>query len=517
MDTALQRPSAYRHPAGRIVRIETPISVVYLAGRFAYKIKKPVKLDFVDFSHLAARQYYCEEELRLNRRLARRLYLGVIPIVAIGRRYQVGARGHAVDYAVRMKRFDEHEVFASLLANDKLSHLEMDRLATRLLEFHRHAAKKLPQRTLGSAALVRSQIEAVLASLERESSAQDASSVLAAVRAWCRKTLDQLAEHFAVRNAGGFVRECHGDLHLSNILRQGKQAVMFDCIEFSTALRWIDVASDLSFLLMDLEAHGRSDLATRLLNRSLELGGDYAGLAAMRFYIVYRALVRGLVATLAAKRSSRLSGHADSAPYLALAARKVLAPHPALLLLHGYSGSGKTVASQALAPLIGAICLSSDVERKRNQVFRPPDSSALPAAAYTPTEIDANYDKLLELVSLVLQAAYSAIVDASFLKQAHRTRFIELAQSRSIPCFILDLHANPAHLAKRIRLRASDVRQLSDADENVLAMQYANADALSGEECMRTLTFDTDVAPESMQQAAYWQTLLDRLPAPDRA
>ncbi len=363
IDAALQRPCSYRHPAGRIRRIETHISVIYLAGRFAYKIKKPVDLGFVDFADVDARQHDCNEEVRLNRRLARRLYLGVVPVVRLGRILKVDAQGTPVEHAVRMRRFDERQLFSGLLTRGELGFAQIDRVAERLAAFHRCASTTPPRSMLGTATFLRTQMETVLTSLEREAG----TLVRAGVRQWCEREAARLAGHFEARRAGGFVRECHGDLHLDNIVRKGNDAILFDCIEFSEAFRWIDVASDLAFLMMDLQAHGRDDLASALLNGWLQRTGDFGALPALRFYIVYRALVRALVEVLKARGSSAAHSLARARDYVACAARIASAPQPYLLLCHGYSGSGKSVASQALATRIGEIRLSSDTERKRQR------------------------------------------------------------------------------------------------------------------------------------------------------
>jgi aminoglycoside phosphotransferase family enzyme len=252
----------------------------------------------------------------IHRPLARRLYLGVVPVVRLGRIRKIGARGTPVEHAVRMKRFDERELFSHLLTRGELGVAQIDRVAERLAAFHRCAATPSPRSMLGTATFVRTQMETVLTSLEQEAR----SLVPAGLRQWCEREAARLAGHFEARRAGGFVRECHGDLHLDNIVRKGNDAVMFDCIEFSDALRWIDVASDLAFPLMDLLAHGRDDLASALLNGWLQQTGDFGALPALRFYIVYRALVRALVEALKARGPSAVNGLARARNYVACAA-----------------------------------------------------------------------------------------------------------------------------------------------------------------------------------------------------
>ncbi|TDN63219.1 bifunctional aminoglycoside phosphotransferase/ATP-binding protein [Paraburkholderia sp. BL10I2N1] len=513
VDNAMQRAGSYRHPAGRIRRIETHISVIYLAGRFAYKVKKPVNPGFVDLTRPAARLRYCNEEVRLNRRLARGLYLEVVPIVSTGRSFRVGGPGKAAGHAVKMRRFAEADVFSQLLECGELGVPHVARFACELAAFHGHASgaqqRNAPRTAFGSSALVREQMTGVLNALEREAPAL----VPVEVHLWCQQEATRLAPHFDARRRMGFVRECHGDLHLDNIMRKGGDIAMFDCIEFSDALRWIDVASDLAFPLMDLKVRGHDDLAAHLLNDWLQLTGDFGALSVMRFYMVYRALVRALVAILKAPVARTADGYASARAYVAFARRTVRADPPCLLLCHGYSGSGKSAASAALAPLIGAIRLSSDVERKRERPLSRPVFRALPAAAYTSHAIHTHYTALLAITRDALVAGYPMLVDATFLKELDRRRFIELANMLSMPVFILNFHARPRTLVERVRGRASGPFQTSDAGTLVLVRQLANEEPLSPEECLMTISFDTDVARNSFGHLQYWQPLLEQLGA----
>lgn len=507
IDRALQRPCTYSHPAGRILRIETHISVIYLAGRYAYKLKKPVDPGFVDFTRPALRLRACKDEVRLNRRLASELYCGVEKIVRKGRAYKVGQQGHVVEYAVKMRRFHEQEVFDALLARGELGFAEIDALAERLAGFHRCAAHIAPSGSFGSASTVRAQTRAVLDSFERETGVP----VPHALRSWCDVEGERLTAHFEARRVGGYVRECHGDLHLANVVRRRKRVLMFDCIEFSDAFRWIDVVSDLSFLLMDLRAHGRDDLAARLLNGWLQQTGDFAALPALRYYVVYRALVRALVATLKTRSCPAGDGLAQANRYLQLAGRLIAKPRPCLLLCHGYSGSGKSMASAALVNLIGAIRLSSDTERKRPRPFALPDTRPLPRATYSTRAIDRHYGTLLELTRQALSAGYPVLVDATFLKHQHRSRFAALGEALAIPVLLLDFHARTCLLAERVTRRVAQAQAESDAGPLVLVRQLANEEPLSLEEMADTVWFDTEVPSNVFDHIEYWHALLERL------
>ncbi|WP_043277198.1 bifunctional aminoglycoside phosphotransferase/ATP-binding protein [Burkholderia pseudomallei] len=511
IDAALRRASTYPHPAGPIVRIETHLSVVYLVGRFAYKRLKPFDFGFANFSELAARRRACEAELALNRPLAAPIYLAAGPLVRRARGLRLFGAGAAVDHVVRMRRFDERMLFSRLLARGALDAADIDAAATRLAAYHLHAPRDIPRRAYGSARELRRQLDDMLAPLERALGA----ALPASLRAWCVRRCDELAAHLDARRADGYVRACHGDLHLNNVVKRGRDALMFDCIDFDDALRWIDVINDLSFLLMDLHAHDRAALAHRLLNRWLDETGDFAGLAALPLYVAYRALVRALVATMraggdAAARAARIE---RARRYVDVAAHAARARRPCLLLCHGYSGSGKSVASRALADVSGAIRLSSDSERKRARPFAAVDARPLPASAYTPQQIDAQYERLRALARDVLRAGYTALVDATFLSHARRARFFALARELGVSVYVLDFHASRACLERRVDARAAARDDHSDAGAAVLATQRASADPLDADERARTIGFDTDVPLATLRSAGYWRPVLDALDA----
>ena len=507
IDSAMQRACTYRHPAGRIVRIKTHISIVYLAGRFAYKIIKPVAPGFADFTAPETRRRCCEAQLQLNRPLARGLYLGVLPITRRGRTVTLESGGRAIEHAVKMRRFDEAGLFSSLARSGALSLHDIDGAAHRLAAWHRHAPRDAPLARYGSAALFKAQIEAVSVALQAGCGEPD----LPEIAAWCGQQLAQRSAAIDRRRANGLVRACHGDLHLDNVMRWRGEISMFDCIDFDDALRWIDIANDIAFLVMDLRARAGTRLSNRLLNRWLEASGDYAALEPMPLYIVYRALVRALVAHLHSKSGSSPGAAAatrDAARYIEIAAAGTRRPPPVLLLCHGFSGSGKSVASRALAELSGAVCLSSDVERKRMESIAAADIR-LDATHYTTEARHAVYDHLLRLASAVLQAGYSAIVDATFLEHRHRSAFFALGERLGVCVRILDFRATPHVMAERIGVRRRNQRDASDADTSTLSRQLATAEPLTSVETAQTFAFNTVVPVAAFDEPAYWTRVLD--------
>ena len=343
--------------------IETHISWVILAGEFAYKIKKPVNLGFVDFSSLEARRRACLEELRLNRRLTPELYLDVQVIHGNVDEPTLESRGPILEYAVKMKRFPPDSLVAGAPA-DRLTRREIDDLAALVAEFHRG----LPRSTSGQPWGLPDQIWAPAAdSLDQLGgllSDDDGKRSLNRVRAFLEEQFHRNRQVMERRHAEGAVRECHGDLHLGNLVRIGGRIVPFDALEFNPALRWIDVMNEVAFLVMDLDTHGRQDLAFRFLNRYLDASGDHDGLRVLPFYLGYRALVRAKVRAMS---PPGLAGGARPAVdnLLTYAGDPQSGRKPVLVLMSGLSGSGKSWLAAQLAESLPAIHVRSDVERKR--------------------------------------------------------------------------------------------------------------------------------------------------------
>ncbi len=313
------RPDAYLHDCDRIELVETHISWVLLTGTFVYKIKKPVDFGFLDFSTLALRRRYCEEEVRLNRRFAESLYLDVVPITLTDGVARFGGDGEPVEYAVRMRQFPGEMQLDRLLAAGALAAEELAAFGGTLATVHDTLPRVAADAKFGSA-------EAVLDPIT-ENFLQVRQSLFASVRpqqidgleAWSNARHAELVPTIERRRRDGFVRECHGDMHLSNLVRLDDGIHAFDCIEFSEALRWIDVISDAAFLIMDCEVRNRSDLAYAFLDRYLEHTGDYRAGALLGFYLVYRSMVRAKVAALQAQRADdadllrRFQSHVDFA------------------------------------------------------------------------------------------------------------------------------------------------------------------------------------------------------------
>jgi aminoglycoside phosphotransferase family enzyme/predicted kinase len=510
--TRLNRRECFPHPIGRVQLIETHISWVVLSGTYAYKIKKPVNLGFVDFTTLGLRRYYCEEELRLNRRLAPDLYLEVVEIRGTPDAPRISGTGPLLDCAVKMREFPQDALAARLLERGRFGAPETDALARRIAQFHAAAPAAISDARLGSAAAVLApaldnfhEMQPLLVQ------ARDKAALLA-LEQWTRHEFEARRSAIEARRQQGFVRECHGDLHLGNIAVIGGAPVPFDCIEFNDAFRWIDVMSEVAFLFMDLVDREHPELAWRFLNRYLEQSGDYGGLEVFRFYLVYRALVRAKIHLLRSRQPYQLVSARSRLKlafngYVRLAESLSQPAAAALYITHGVSGSGKTTATDGLLEQAGAVRVRSDIERKRLHGLDPlaRSGSSVGAGIYTPQATAATYARLEQLAQIILTHGYSVVVDAAFLKRAEREPFRAFAERSRVPLTILGFDAPDSVLRQRVAQRAARGGDASEAGVVVLERQLAAREPPAAEEIPFTLKIDS-----TRPVAGAWQALLKR-------
>ncbi len=485
---ALHRPACYSHPVRDIRLVETHISWVLLTGPYAYKIKKPVNLGFLDFSTLEKRHFYCEEELRLNRRLAPSLYLGVVPIAGTPTAPVPGGAGTVIEYAVKMIQFPEAARLDRMLARSELRPEHVDLLAQELAEFHGRIAIAGTDKPFGDPEHVHEPVTQNFTQIRTRIETQDQAQ-LRRLEIWSETSFAELRRTLENRKCDGFIRECHGDAHLANMVWHEQRVMLFDCLEFNDNLRWIDVMSELAFLVMDLDDRGRLDLARRVLNAYLEHTGDYAGLAVFRFYQVYRALVRAKVACIRLGQAGlsgneKKQGEAEYRGYTNLAERYTRHAPPALIITHGLSGSGKTWLSQQLLEFIDVIRVRSDIERKRLHGLAPIErsGSGLDRGIYSSNASERTYARLAELATMILRTGHSVIVDAAFLQRGQRDRLHAVAQEMRIPFVILNLQTPEDTLRERLRQRSGQKHGVSEAGLAVLEHQLTQQEPLTGSE-----------------------------------
>lgn len=491
MIEALLHAAAFPHPVGRIELLETHISWVVLTGDFAYKIKKPVSLGFLDFRMLERRRHYCEEEFRLNRTWAPGLYLDVVPIVEIGGEVKVGGKGTPIEYAVLMRQFDQvrrldHQIETGCLVADDVLELSEE-----IAERHLDARRLEPSLELEAATrrLIWDnfvELDGVLPDVFLEQ-----------LRRWMQGQLDMHAEFIRWRCENGYFRECHGDLHLRNIVRLPEGIRAFDCIEFSRELREIDIVADYAFLTMDFIARGSTGFAYVFVNRYLEKTGDYDGVRLLPVYLVYRSMVRAKVAEIGRGQHLARTDNAEDTQtigrYCALARALTSRRRPTLVLMTGLSGSGKTWLSTRLISALPALRLRSDLERKR--LFEMEEAAAsgsgIATGIYERNASAAVYERLLLAAEGMLCAGINVILDAAFLDIEDRSRARRLARSHGTRFVIVNTVAARETLLERLRQRRSRA-EASEADAEVLMYQIDTADALDPEEMAATLTVNTE-------------------------
>ena len=503
MVAALRHPACYSHVVQDVILLETHISWVILAGSYAYKIKKPVNLGFLDFSSLAARRHYCEEELRLNRRLAPDLYLEVVPVTGEFDAPRVGGDGPVLEYAVKMRRFAQTALLDARVAGGTLYSTTVDSLARKIAAFHAAAPNALTTPGIEPAAgVLPPALENFRQMLPLLESADDLEA-LARLRAWTLAEHRHPARLLAQRLAEGHIRECHGDLHLGNIVLLDGEPTPFDCIEFNPALRWMDTMSEAAFPVMDLAAHGRGDLAHVFLDSYLEAGGDYGGIPVLPFYLAYRAVVRAKISLLRGAQTDvtaqqRQRAVAACRNYMALAQSYSRPRRGAVIITHGLSGSGKTTLTQPLIADLGALRVRSDVERKRMHGLPPLARTSSPVAAgiYTPQATDRIYTLLCSHARSIVGTGFSALIDATFLKRDQRAMFRKLAQEMRVPFVIISANAPQDVLRARLADRAANGGEASEATLAVLETQIASREPLNADELVDAVAVDAsaDVA-----------------------
>ncbi|MCB1741600.1 MAG: AAA family ATPase [Gammaproteobacteria bacterium] len=503
---ALAEPRAFPHPVQHIERIDTHISLLVLTGRFAYKIKRPVKFDFADFSTLELRHAACLKELCLNRRTAPELYMDVVSINQGADGLKVEGDGPVVDYAVRMRQFCNRNRLDRVLERGELDAALCRQLASNIADFHENARQL-------------HDTDAMRASRDFEKALTDNHALLSREQgalALCARTAEENQSRdrqllldsrslLLARAARGMIRDCHGDLHLENLIVEDGRVRAFDCVEFNDTLRCVDSMSDLAFLLMDLESRGADAHANLVLNEYLEQSGDFEGPQALALFKSYRAMVRAKVAALGLLAADcdpeqRSVLRAKLERYLRLVRRyHQRTDRGALLICSGLSGSGKSWLARRLGCALGAIVLRSDVERKRLY----PDDSA-PELRYSAPATERTYDRMTAIARPLLECGWRVIADATCLKRWQRERLKGCARAAGVPSLRLHAQAPLALLEQRIRARRACGGDASEADVAVLHAQQWHMDPVDDPHGPACLRVDTS-------RPVDWCLLLDRI------
>jgi predicted kinase len=418
-----------------------------------------------------------------------------------------------------MREFPQDALASRVLDRNELGVADIDMLAAKVAAFHATSEKAAADSTFGAPETILRAALANYKSLLAGAASPAERRTIEALHTWTEREHAARNAAFRGRREGGFVRECHGDLHLGNIAVIDGEVTIFDCIEFNEQMRWIDVMSEVAFTAMDLQDRGHAELAHRFVNAYLEITGDYAGLSVLRFYLVYRALVRAKIALLRAIQlppgEARAPLYAERDGYLRLAEAYARSPEPAILITHGITGCGKTTLSQALLEQIGAIRIRTDVERKRLHGLAPTARSDAATARmlYGADATRRTYDHVLHLAASVAAAGFVAIVDGTFLRRWQRDRFRRLAAELGIPFVIVAFSASEGVLRRRVAERARRGTDASDADVAVLEHQLGVRQSFGADEVGDIVTYDAAAPLADARSPHAWSAVIDRIGA----
>lgn len=465
----LMRPETYG--VAEVDRIDTHISVIFLAGERAYKLKRAIRLPFLDYSTLELRRRACEEELRIDRAMAPEIYLKVTAVTQEDDgALSLAGPGRPVDWLVVMHRFDQADLFDRLATAGRLNRPLMREVADAVATLHEDADRRPDQ---GGTPAMTKIIDDNVAELSRFAEKGLTAREIKKYGTQARHELARCASLLETRRHNGAVRRGHGDLHLGNICLFQGRATPFDAIEFNDAIACCDVLYDLAFLVMDLWHRGFRDLANFTFNRYLAMTGEYAGLAAFPLFLSCRAAVRAKVCAMTAAVVDDAKAAAaidDAGLYLANSIEHLNRTAPRLIAVGGMSGTGKSTLAMELAPALGitpgAVILRSDIVRKR--LFGQSPETKLPADAYGEETTHRVYEQLAAQAETALRAGYTVITDAAFLRRDERASIEGLADKLGLSFHGLWLEAPDGVLLDRVTARQGDA---SDADAKIVEMQ----------------------------------------------
>lgn len=472
--TLLNR-NLYPHTIEQFQIIETHLSWVILTGKFAYKIKKPLNLGFQDYTTLENRKKYYELELQLNKRTAPGIYQHIVPITGTHENPEFNGKGPIIEYAIVMKEFPQGSLLSNLAKNNLLNTDTISKLSSIIAQFHQ-SIETCPQSYIyGTPENILQPILDNFTQL-KESKDPKVLDTIQQIEDWNNMAYPSLKPILETRKRDGFIKACHGDLHLGNIVLIENNPVLFDCIEFNESFRWIDVLNDLAFLCMDLEHFNLPHFGGILLNLYLEKTLDYEHLNLFRFYQCYRAVVRAKIAYLQMLQTPENAKaiNLDLNKFLSLSSSYIQKRTPKLVLTHGFSGSGKTLYTQTLLTDCNTIRLRSDVIRL-NMLSKIHDQTQ----RYSNESTEQVYNILAHYAKNLIQAGFDVIIDATFLKAKFRSQFFEIANTLNCHIEIFAFEASLPTLKTRIKQRISKGYDLSEADADVLKLQIDQYEPLS--------------------------------------
>ena len=454
----LLKPGAYPEATGKIELVQTQMSFVFLTDEFVYKVKKAVDLGYLDYTTLDKRQFYCQKEVELNRRLCPETYLGVVPITRDKGSIRIGGRGEAIEYAVKMRRLPQVAMMNILLADNRVSVEMITRVAQKLAAFHKNTETSAEISAFGEIKAVTRNTDENFDQTEKYIGRTISKDSYRHIKDYTDSFVGKNAPLFNKRVKEGRIRDCHGDLHAAHICFSDGICI-YDCIEFSDRFRYCDVASEMAFLAMDLDHYGRADLSRTLVNAYVAESGDKELLKLLGFYKGYRAYVRGKVESF--KLDDPYIAPAEKKRTLEIAAsyfdlaRAYTRSRPTLFITVGLVGTGKTTLAQALSKRLGLAVIASDVTRKQlagvplnEHRFEGFDSGIYSAELSRKT-----YEKMFSEAKHPLSDGGSVILDASFIKAEERLKAKRLAEDAGADFFIIECRLDEADIKKRLARR----------------------------------------------------------------
>lgn len=476
---AMLNPALYPDPAPKVELVQTHISFVFLAGDFVYKVKKPVDFGFLDFTTLERRHHFCQREVELNRRLAPDIYLGVVPITCDGDRFAIDGPGQVVEYAVKMRRLPQERMMDEMLARGVVTAAMVERLARLLADFHARAEHGDEVSAYGDLPAIVQNTEENFDQTEKYIGVSITQDAYDAIAAYTRRFIAENGALFAKRRAQGRIRDCHGDLHSAHIcLDDG--IYIYDCIEFNERFRCSDVAVEVAFLAMDLDYHGCSELSDAFVAAYVAESGDAELYPLLNFYKCYRAYVRGKVI------SFLLDDPAMPAPerervIVAIARRYFDLAYgyslsPALIIMSGLPGTGKSTVAQALGQRLSFPIFSSDAMRKELAGIPPTEHhfEPLDRGIYSPDFTQRTYQALLDAARPLLAQGRSAILDASYRRADARRQAQALAQEMGAKLFAVECVLDEETVRERLAQRLAEEGVISDGRWEIYVAHQAD-------------------------------------------
>jgi uncharacterized protein len=513
---ALSDPSIYPHRPDSVQVVQTHISVVFIAGDLVYKIKKPLDLGFLDFTTLEKRRHFCEQEVRLNSRFSEGIYLGVVAIHQGPFGINLKGEGTEIEAAVLMRRIPDDRLLIGMLRHDRVTPELLDRLADRLAYFHSHAVRGPQITSFGSTHVIlqnlKENFEQTIPYIGRTIDAQTHNQVSTLAMEFLEKHQDL----FRARMESGFIRDCHGDLHLEHVIILD-EIMLYDCIEFNDRFRYGDTAADLAFLLMDLDFRAYPAFANRIAHRYADSSGDSDVLRLLGFYKSYRAFVRGKVEGFIldepeVSQLERESAQETAKKYFTLSLAYLKPPPPPLLVITtGLMGTGKSYLASKLGQRLGIKPLRSDVIRKEIQGLSPLERRFEPygRGIYSAKATEQTYEAVFERAAGALQKGESVIMDASFSRFGYRERAGELARKAGARFAIVECTAPDAVIRRRMEERATKKDQPSDGRWEIFEEQRADFEPVRKDEGSLVRLWDSTANLHAFLESFVWELMLN--------